>query len=103
MLSILPKKMFPTASISQSQRSLSKVLQSSPIGYTYILSNNKKKGFLGDQRFIEFIETEGVLEQYNDWILYNDPKVKKAFQEGHAILESQDFSETLSFKELCQK
>ncbi len=95
--------MFPTVSISESQRSLSNAISSSPLGYSYVLSNNKKKGFLANTRFIEFIEEEGVLDQYTDWLLYKNKEVKTAFNEGHKIIKSGDFSETLSFEELCKK
>ena len=95
--------MFPTVSISESQKSLSNAISRSSCGYSYILSNNKKKGFLANTRFIEFIEEEGILEQYTDWLLYKSKEVKSAFNEGHEIINSGDFSETLSFEELCKK
>ncbi len=95
--------MFPTVSISESQRSLSKVLKKEKSGFTYILSNNKKAGILGDTKFIKFIEDESVLDQYEDWLLYNTDEVKKAFKEGHKMIKSHDFSDTLSFEEVCQK
>jgi hypothetical protein len=95
--------MFPTVSISESQRSLSKVLSSANLGFTYILSNNKVSGILGNTKFLEFIESEGLLDQYEDWLLYKNKEVQTAFNEGNKIIKSDDFSETLSFKELCQK
>lgn len=95
--------MFPTASVSQVQQSIPKALQKALLGYLYILSHNNKKAFLGNELFIEFVEKEGILEQYEDWKIYNSQEVQKSFKEGHEIIESGDYSKTLSFEEICQK
>lgn len=93
--------MFATIPVSELQKSPSKALKQTR-GYTYILSNNKKIGFIVDEGMMRFMEEQGVLEEYEDYILMNSTKLQAEKEEGRKIQESKEYSNCISFEELCE-
>lgn len=91
--------MFDTIAISELQKSLSKVLSSTK-GFIYILSNNKVKGALVGKELMQFLDETGVLEEYEDMMLLE--LNRKEIEEAREKLRKGDFSDTLTFDELCQ-
>lgn len=92
--------MFSTIPISELQKSPSKALKKTR-GYTYILSNNKKTGLIVNKNMMHFMEEKGILEEYEDYILANNPKFESERSEGRKIQEQKDYSDCISFEELC--
>lgn len=91
--------MFDTVSITELQKSPRQTLKKTK-GYCYILSNNKKTGLITDEKMMIFLEERGILEEYEDWILTFSPEFNDEKEEGRRILETGDFSKTISFDEL---
>ena len=91
--------MFETIDISELQKTLSRVLNSTK-GFLYILSNNKKKGLIIGEDLMKYMEEEGILEEYEDAMLLE--KCKKERVEAHKKILSGDSSDFLTFDELCQ-
>ena len=76
--------MFDTISISELQRSASKVFRDNT-GVTYVLSNNKKKGLVLGEEVLKILEEMGLIQQIEDYIeMYemsqNQEKLKKELQ-----------------------
>lgn len=91
--------MFDTIAISELQKSLSKILNSTK-GFIYILSNNKVKGALISKELMRFLDETGVLENYEDMMLLEqNKKYKEALIKK---IEAGDTSDLLSYDELCQ-
>lgn len=88
-----------TVSISELQKSLKKNF-SSQFGFVYVLSNNKKAGGIATPDFVSFLEDEGILEMYEDYLLLKDPELEKRQKRAEKIITFGDYSETLSFDEL---
>jgi hypothetical protein len=88
-----------TISISELQKSPKQALQKSQ-GFTYIFSHNQKNGGIVNNQFVEFIESNGILDLFEDWLLANNPKFTEHWEEGNQVIESQDFSSTKTFNEL---
>ena len=92
--------MLDTISISQLQKSLSKEIKNS--GFKYILCNNQKSGLLIGQKMMQFLEEMGFLEEYEDWILSQDQEAETREKEAEKMFSKNDFTEALSFDDLCQ-
>lgn len=91
--------MFDTIAISELQKSLSKVLNSTR-GFVCILSNNRVKGALIGKELMEYLDETGVLEDYEDMMLLEQNKKYK--EELIKKIEAGDTSDFLTFDELCQ-
>ena len=91
--------MFPTIAISKLQRNLSKVLREME-GYVYILGNNEKKGAIISAELMEYLEEQGILEEYEDRKLLE--MHRNELDEAHEELNKGDYSDMLTFEELCQ-
>ena len=85
-----------TIAITDLQKSPKKSLEMAP--FSYILSNNKKRGMILNADMTSFLEEKGWLEEYEDQMLLK--KFPKQNKEAKQILDSGDYSKTLSFDEL---
>jgi len=88
-----------TIPISKLQKSLSKEIKESN-GFKYILCNNQKSGLLVGKKMMHFLEEAGFLEEYEDWVLSQDPEVKNREKKAAKIFQDNNFSQVLSFKDL---
>ena len=91
--------MLPTIAISDLQKSLSKTVNNLR-GAVYIFSNNKPAGALIDVNLMQYLEENGVLEEYEDHLLYS--MAEKDLDKAHEKLEKNDDSDLLTFDELCR-
>jgi len=91
--------MFDTVAISELQKSPRKTLDNTH-GLKFILANNQKQGGIIDKEFLLFIESEDILDQFEDWKLAHDPEILKNSKEIKEKLEKDDLSEFISFDEL---
>ena len=91
--------MLDTIPISKLQKSLSKEIKESN-GFKYILCNNQKSGLLVGKKMMHFLEEAGFLEEYEDWVLSQDPEVKNREKKAAKIFQDNNFSQVLSFKDL---
>lgn len=87
-----------TIAISELQKSPKKALASTQ-GVTYILSNNDPAGGLVDNRFLEFLELEGVWDWYEDWQLSQDEAIVARSVQSVSTLKG-DLSDTLTLEQL---
>ena len=85
-----------TIAISELQKSPKKALEQA--AFSYILSNNKKRGMLLNEKMMEWVEQSGLIEEYEDWVLMQQSKDQ--IEEAHKIIESGDYSETYNLDDL---
>lgn len=92
---------FDTIAISELQKSPAKAFKTTR-GVKWVLQNNRKTGAIIDPTFLRFLEEQYILEDFEDWLLLQDPEVKASFENAEKKLKSGDYSDLLTWDELCK-
>ena len=93
--------MLKTISVTELQKSPSGAFKKTK-AFKHVLVNNKAIGLILSQKASEFLESSGMLQEIEDYLLASSENFNEARQEAREIIESGDYSQCLNFDQLCE-